>query len=84
MKDLISYINEYSLIIIPVLYVIGMILKGLGSIPDRYIPLLLLLFGIGASMALNGIGADSFIQGVLATGVTVYTNQLLVQSKKSE
>lgn len=84
MNDLLSYVNEYALILIPVLYIIGMILKGLGNIPDKYIPLILVLIGILAAMALNGVNADSAIQGVLVTGVTVYVNQLLVQSKKSE
>jgi hypothetical protein len=84
MNDLLSYVNEYALILIPVLYVVGMILKGLGSIPDKYIPVILLIVGIGASMGLNGLGMHSLIQGVLVTGVTVYANQLLVQAKKNE
>ena len=46
MNDLLKYVNEYALILIPFLYVVGMILKSLGSVPDRYIPVLLLLFGI--------------------------------------
>ena len=85
MNDLLKYVNEYALILIPFLYVVGMILKSLGSVPDRYIPVLLLLFGIASSMGLNGISIQSLIQGVLVTGVTVYTNQLLVvQLKKDE
>lgn len=84
MNDLLSYVKEYALILIPVLYVVGMILKGLGSIPDKYIPIILLIVGIGVSMGLNGLGMDSLIQGVLATGVTVYANQLFVQAKKDE
>lgn len=84
MKDLVGYINEYALILIPMLYVIGMILKGLNIIPDKYIPLILLIFGIIGAMCMNGLGIDSVIQGILVTGVTVYTNQLLLQSKKDE
>ena len=85
MNDLLKYVNEYALILVPFLYVVGMILKGIGSIPDRYIPLLLLVFGIAASMGLNGLNVQSLIQGVLVTGVTVYANQLfVVQSKKDE
>lgn len=84
MNDLLSYVSEYALILVPVLYVIGMILKGLGSIPDKYIPIVLLIFGILGSMGLNGLGINSLIQGILVTGVTVYANQLLVQAKKDE
>lgn len=84
MNDLTGYVKEYALILIPMLYVVGMILKGIGSIPDKYIPLLLLIVGIGGAMGLNGLGMDSVIQGVLVTGVTVYANQLVVQSKKDD
>ena len=82
MNDLSSYIKEYALVLIPMLYVIGMILKGIDSVKDKYIPLLLLVAGISGSIGLNGVSMDSIIQGVLVTGVTVYTNQLIVQSKK--
>lgn len=86
MNDLLSYVKEYALILIPVLYVVGMILKNIGNeiIPDKYIPIILLIIGIGSSMGLNGLGMDSLIQGVLVTGVTVYANQLFVQAKKDE
>ena len=82
MNELTSYIKEYALVLIPMLYVIGMILKGIDNIKDKYIPLLLLVVGISGSIGLNGISMDSIIQGILVTGVTVYTNQLVVQSKK--
>ena len=84
MNDLLSYVNEYALIVIPVLYVIGMMLKGLELIPDKYIPIILLVIGIAVCVGLNGFNANSVIQGILVTGVTVYVNQLLVQSKKDE
>ena len=84
MNDLLSYIKEYALILIPVLYIIGMMLKGLEIIPDKFIPLILLIFGIVGAAGVNGIGVDSVIQGVLVTGVTVYANQIVIQSKKDE
>ena len=82
MNELTNYVKEYALVLIPMLYVIGMILKGIDSIKDKYIPLLLLVVGISGSIGLNGVSMDSIIQGILVTGVTVYTNQLVVQSKK--
>lgn len=84
MKDLLSYINEYALILIPVLYILGMILKGIGSFTDKYIPVMLLIFGIIGAVCMNGISVDSVLQGILVTGVTVYTNQTIKQYKKSE
>ena len=84
MNDLLSYVNEYALIVIPVLYVIGMMLKGLELIPDKYIPIILLVTGVAICIGLNGLNANSVIQGILVTGVTVYVNQLLVQSRKQD
>lgn len=81
--DFLSYITENALIIIPVLYIIGMILKGTEKVKDKYIPLILLPIGIALSMGIaGGITADAIIQGVLVTGASVYANQLVKQIKK--
>ncbi len=80
--DFINYITENALILIPVLYIIGMILKGIERIKDKYIPLILLPIGIGLAIALMGFGINAIIQGVLVVGVSVYTNQLIKQINK--
>lgn len=80
--EFINYITENALILIPVLYIIGMILKSTERIKDKYIPLILLPIGIGLAMALMGIGINALIQGVLVVGVSVYTNQLVKQINK--
>ena len=81
--DFLSYITENALIIIPVLYIIGMILKGTEKVKDKYIPLILLPIGIALSMGIAGaITADAIIQGVLVTGASVYANQLVKQIQK--
>lgn len=80
--DFINYITENALILIPVLYIIGMILKGTEKIKDKYIPLILLPIGIVLSMALMGMGISALIQGVLVVGGSVYTNQLIKQVNK--
>jgi len=77
--DLTTYVSAGSLILVPVVYIIGMILKGTEKIPDKYIPVILLVVGIGASLGVDGFNANSVIQGVLVTGVAVYTNQVLKQ-----
>ena len=82
MEDLAKYIIEEELILIPVLYVIGTMLKNLEKISDKYIPLILLVVGIVFSIALCGLSINSVIQGILITGVTVYTNQLIKQISK--
>ncbi len=80
--EFINYITENALILIPVLYIIGMVLKGIERIKDKYIPLILLPIGIGLAMALMGININAIIQGILVVGVSVYTNQLVKQINK--
>lgn len=80
--NLMSYIVERALILIPALNVLGLIFKSIERIPDKFIPLLLLIFGISGSIAMTGLSADSVIQGVLVTGAAVYGNQVVKQLKK--
>lgn len=80
--DVLSYIINRALVLIPVLNILGMILKTLEKIPDKFIPLILLAAGILGSIALMGVSADSVIQGVLVTGAAVYGNQVVKQLKR--
>lgn len=77
-----DYILEQGFIIIPFLYISGQMIKGIDKIADKYIPFILLVFGIGFANALLGFSAESIIQGVLLTGVTVYGNQAVKQLNK--
>ena len=79
-----NYIVDNCLILIPVLYTIGMILKNLEFIKDKYIPLILLPIGIALAIAIKGIDINSVIQGILVTGVAVYGNQIFKQINKEE
>lgn len=81
--DFLSYITENALILIPVLNIIGMMLKGIEKIEDKYIPLILLPIGVGLSMGIMGsISAASVIQGILVTGASVYAHQIVKQFNK--
>ncbi len=82
--DVSQYITQNALILIPVLYIIGMIIKNTDKISDKYIPLILLVFGIAGSMGIIGVHANAVIQGVLVTGATVYTNQPIKQTGKDK
>ena len=79
-----EYIIDNCLILIPVLYVIGAVFKGIEVIKDKYIPLILLPIGIVLAVAIQGFNVNSVIQGILVVGVTVYGNQLFKQISKSE
>lgn len=78
--NIMDYIVEQALILIPVLYVLGIMLKNTEIVKDWTIPWILLICGVGASIALMGFNTNSIIQGVLVTGATVYTNQLIKQT----
>ncbi|MGN0555943.1 MAG: phage holin family protein [Candidatus Fimenecus sp.] len=82
--EILQYITEKMLILIPVLNILGLVLKKIEKIPDKYIPLLLLLFGVLGAFGIGGLTVDAAIQGVLITGVAVYGNQLVKQLKKDE
>lgn len=82
LSNALGYIVNNCLVLIPVIYIIGMMLKGIETIPDKYIPFILLPIGILLAMAIMGLNASSVIQGILITGVTVYGNQILKQLKK--
>ena len=82
--EILSYIIDNALVLIPVLVIIGQIIKNIEKIPDKWIPLILLPLGIAGALALGGLSADSVIQGVLVTGAAVYGNQLCKQITKTE
>lgn len=82
--EFMTYISENALILIPALYIIGMVIRSAESIPNKYIPFILLIIGIISAMLLLGFNAASAVQGVLVTGAAVYTNQLFKQFNKKE
>nr|DAH85409.1 MAG TPA: holin [Caudoviricetes sp.] len=82
MENLMSYVVDNALILIPVLYVLGAILKGTEKVEDKYIPVVLLPVGIVLAMLIVGFNVNGFIQGILVTGATVYANQLIKQVNK--
>ena len=81
--DIISYIIEEGLIIIPALYIIGEIIKFTGVLNNKWIPLTLLVFSLlFTPLLLGGFTPDNIVQAVLVTGVTVLGDQLIKQSGK--
>lgn len=83
--DFFNYITENALVLIPVLCIIGMILKGTEKINNKYIPIILLPIGILLAMGImHSVSADAIVQGVLVTGASVYAHQVMKQGKKSD
>ena len=81
--DIINFIIEEGLIMIPVLYIIGEIIKFTGVLNNKWIPLTLLVFSLlFTPLLLGGFTPDNIVQAVLVTGVTVLGDQLIKQTGK--
>lgn len=86
--DFTEYINPELLVLIPMLLVLGKLIKSTDFIDDRYIPailgcvgILLSVFytlGINNSFGLTGI-FTAVTQGILCAGAAVYGHQLVKQ-----
>lgn len=92
-----SYVKPELLVIAVVLYFVGMGIKNTEKIADKYIPIILGVLGVViagiyvlATSTLNGYQSilmaifTSLIQGILVAGTSVYANQLIKQSQKTE
>lgn len=86
-----EYIRPELLILVPVLYVLGAIIKDSAAIQNRWIPAILGGVGIALSL-LYVLGTGDFsatgiftaiTQGILVAGAAVYTNELIVQLIKN-
>ena len=84
--EILSYILEEGLIVIPALYILAEIIKGTGVVKNKWIPVILL----GVSLVLTplivtgGYTADNIVQAILIAGATVFGNELISQSRKEE
>jgi len=78
--DFWAYIVQEALVLIPVLYIFGYILKRIPKFPDWVIPIALVVIGMPAAMGIIGWTIDGAIQGVLVVGTTVLGNQLYKQA----
>ena len=80
--DLIQYLTTEALILVPFLYVVGAIAKKSTVIRDNAIPAILVVLGGISGVMLLGLSFNSVVQGVLASGVAVLSNQLYKQARK--
>ena len=82
--DFSQYIKESMLILVPVLYIFGLILKRTPKIPDWTIPWVELVLGLALGILYGGLNAESAVQGVLCAGCAVFASQLIKQTKGKE
>lgn len=92
-----DYVKPELLILIPVLYMLGLMIKNTEYIKDKLIPLLLGVVGIVLAVIYVLATADiinykdclmaifvALTQGILCAGCAVYINQNIKQSTKEE
>lgn len=85
-----EYINPELLILVPCLYVIGMMIKEIEIIKNKYIPLILTcislvltnlyVLGVGGLSAVNLF--TGIVQSILCVAMAVYADQLKKQFRK--
>lgn len=83
-----SYLVDKMLILVPMMYIIGMVIKNTPKVSDWLIPWILLGLGVLGALAIgltSGMNVvDAVLQGILATGVTVFANQLIKQTQNKD
>lgn len=85
MMDFVEFIIEKAYIMVPVLWIIGFIIKHTEWIKDKYIPLILLIISLAFTpMLLGAYTPENIAQAVLVAGGAVIANELYRQSKKEE
>ncbi len=80
--DLSQFLVEQALILVPVLYVIGMVMKRAPMVPDWTIPFTLVVLGILGAIGLMGLCIQAVLQGILAAGAAVLTDQAIKQGSR--
>ena len=76
-----EYLIDEALVVIPVLLILGKIIKETPKMKDWVIPYVLLVLGIAFSVSLIGFSVDGVIQGILVTGSAVLVHQGYKQAK---
>ncbi len=94
--DIMNFIKPELLILVPVLYIVGLVIKK-SKVSNKHIPLILAVISVLLSMlwvlstsyieTWRDAGYAVFIaitQGILAAGASVFVNQLYIQSKRDK
>ncbi|HBL6412675.1 TPA: phage holin family protein [Clostridioides difficile] len=84
MDNLISFIPEQLLILVAALSIIGKGCKKYKQLDNKYIPVVLLILGIGFSIWMLGLNPVAVLQGVICWGVAIGINKTYKQLKDGE
>ncbi|MGN7398983.1 phage holin family protein [Cytobacillus praedii] len=78
--DLLSYLNQNYLMLVPALWVLGFALKQTPAIPNWMIIWVILLVSILIGSLAFGFSFIGLINGIIAAGVAVLGHQMLKQT----
>lgn len=97
MELIMNYIKPELVVLAVALYFLGMTLKNMGGIPDKFIPMILGIAGIVLSLIYVWANSDfsttqnilmgiftATVQGILVSGLSTYVNQMIKQLGKDE
>lgn len=92
--NLMEFVPSHLAILIVCIYVVGVFLKNLNSVPDKYITVILMIFGITFAVLLSIINAqykvtldvivNGILQGICCWGISVGINQTAKQLTREE
>ncbi len=89
-EQILAFIQPEILVVVPVLIIIGMMLKKIEQVKDWTIPIALGVMGIIFAILILGFNKgftglvilNGVIQGILSAGMAVYVHQLKIQSTR--
>ena len=83
--DILNYVVQEGLVMMPVLFIIGETIKSTELLSNKWIPLAVLVISVAFTpLVLGAYTADNVVQAVLVAGVTVFWKELIKQSSKGE
>lgn len=76
------FVTGHMISAIPALWFVGWMLKQWRRVPDELIPFILTVVGVVAGLALDGLSANSAVQGLLAAAAAVLGHQTVKQGSR--
>lgn len=82
--DLLQFLDQNYLMLVPVLWVLGFALKQTPRIPDWSIIWILSVVSLLFGWVTFGLTFDAIVNSMIAAGVAVYGHQLFKQTKNAK
>lgn len=77
--DIMQFLQENFYVVAVALWILGTFMRSTPKVPDWLIPYLLIFVSCVFGVAMYGLCANAFLQGVIAAGVSVLGANLIKQ-----